>query len=511
MLRFFPLEFSMLKPDKRFRDNSRFFFAGMFCFFLVLCFNATVRFFETKHIILVEDSLFETVIKTAASSGSKNRRLVFKPLGSVTRPGFFFAGTSIPVAVMSTENNFRLDGTESQKKDEEKLSLRYVIGETVLIPSLPDDFQTAGNAISTLPPNFSVTVTKPEALPKNFRAVPANGLYAGEKDYPLTIQNTVRCTILEPQFKNAVAKLCSKIFTEVKQERKQTAFVASVGDLMLGRGVQDILMRDTSGLQKVFTETLPILQKNDITIGNLEGAVTEDERKIEKSYNFKFHKEVLPYLKAAGFNYLMVSNNHCYDYGETGFKDTLAALAEYDIPTSGAGATIDEAAQFYRTEKKGQKFSIISCGMYPVETSGFSGKQTAAATKTRAGILWASDELIASVAKEKAAGNFVIVNVHGGTEYHFTPSKQQRTFYEALCNAGADVVFGSHPHVLQPAERYKNSLIVYSLGNFIFNGMDSAFGATDTEIMRLGIYNGKILYSEKYPARIDGTRVLLRQ
>ena len=315
---------------------------------------------------------------------------------------------------------------------------------------------------------------------------------------------------MQPQFAEAVAECCANIFEPFKPKQKQTAFVASVGDLMVARGVQDILMHDKNGLQKVFGTTLSILQNNDIMIGNLEGAVTESEKALQKTYTFKFHKEVLPYLKAAGFNYLMLANNHCYDYGEDGFRNTLNALAEYAIPTSGAGATIDEAEKFYHTEKKGQRFSIISCGMYPVEMSGFNGKQTATATKTRAGILWASDKLLAAVAEEKKSGAFVIVNVHGGNEYQFTPSKAQRDFYEALSDAGADAVFGSHPHVLQPVVWHKNSLIAYSLGNFIFNGMDGLYGATDTAIIRLGVYGGKILYVENYPAKIEGTNVRLK-
>lgn len=500
--------------DKDFH-NYRILFYSLLALILLSGFNTAVYCVSTKYLILIEDSIFERMSHTAVPPFRRNSRLVLKPLSSATRSRHFFGIAHIPVALITSEKDFPFDaaGTELRQKVQsaDGQCLYYSISETVLVPSLPADFQASGNAASILPPNFSVNLTTSENLPKNFRALPVNDLYAGEEQYPLTIQHRVRCTILDPQFKDVVTELCTQVFAAAEPEKKQTVFVASVGDLMLGRGVQDILLHDGSGLQSVFTDTLPILQNNDITIGNLEGAVTEAETKLAKTYTFKFHKEALPRLKAAGFNYLMLSNNHCYDYGEAGFKDTLAALAEYGIPTSGAGANAEKAKQFYRTEKKGQKFSIISCGMYPVEVTGFNGKQTATATQTRAGILWADDELIAAVAKEKAAGNFVIVNVHGGTEYRFTPNKRQREFYHALCDAGADVVFGSHPHVLQPTERYKNSLIVYSLGNFIFNGMDGLEGATDTEIVRLGVYDGKILYAETYLARIDGPRVLLRR
>ncbi len=513
----------MLQTDKRFCNSSRIFFICGLTVFIAIAFHTAILFFSTRHIILVEDKIFETYIEHAWQSSRENKRLIFKPLSSLSEKSRLFATSEIPVAIITSEENFSLisSATIATASTEQKIkiadgasSIFYCVGESVLVPSVPANIQTAGKEsskeASTLSPQLSVSITSPGDVPKNFRALPANGFYAGDANYPLVVKSFVRCTILQPQFAKAVAECCASIFEPFKPKQKQTAFVASVGDLMVARGVQDILMRDKNGLQKVFGTTLPILQNNDITIGNLEGAVTESEKALQKTYRFKFQKEVLPYLKAAGFNYLMLANNHCYDYGEDGFRNTLNALAEYAIPTSGAGATIDEAEKFYRTEKKGQRFSIISCGMYPVEMSGFNGKQTATATKTRAGILWASDKLLAAVAEEKKSGAFVIVNVHGGNEYQFTPSKAQRDFYEALSDAGADAVFGSHPHVLQPVVWHKNSLIAYSLGNFIFNGMDGLYGATDTAIIRLGVYGGKILYEENYPAKIEGTGVRLK-
>ena len=125
---------------------------------------------------------------------------------------------------------------------------------------------------------------------------------------------------------------------------------------------------------------------------------------------------------------------------------------------------------------------------FKTSLSGFNGKATATATETRAGILWAGDTLLQGIAQQKADGNFVIVNVHGGEEYRFFPTKEQCALYESFCAAGADVVFGSHPDVLHPVEGYNGSLIVYSLGNFLFNGMSEMPGATDSEIIRLGIY-----------------------
>lgn len=287
-------------------------------------------------------------------------------------------------------------------------------------------------------------------------------------------------------------------------------FIAAVGDIILCRGVQESMI-DSDSAESVFTDTLPILKNNDFTIGNLEGAVTARTENAQKTYTFKFKKAALPYLKDAGFDYLMLTNNHCYDYGEDGFKDTLEAVAAAGFATSGAGLDKDEAAQFYRTQLNGHELSILSFGAYPVERSGFNGKTMAAATEERAGILWESDELLELIRQEKARGGLVIVNIHGGSEYVTSPTKSQRTLYEKVCEAGADVVFGSHPHVLQPVEWFNDSLIAWSLGNFVFPGMDEMPGATDTMILRLGFVDGRLLYYEKYPAYIDNTAVRLKK
>ena len=295
----------------------------------------------------------------------------------------------------------------------------------------------------------------------------------------------------------------------VKWDSKpEVLFVCAAGDMMLGRGV-DTKLIEAGSPESVFTDTLPILQGSDFTIGNLEGTVTERTDNAQKTYTFKFKKEVLPVLKQCGFSYLMLTNNHSYDYGEEGFKDTLKNVLEQGFATSGAGMTLKEASEFYRTQIKNQALSVLSCGAFPQEQSGFNGKKTASATDNRAGILWASEQIPEMIRKEKEQNRIVIMNVHGGSEYVTKPTPEQRTFYQELTDAGADVVFGSHPHVLQPVEWYNNSLIVWSLGNFVFPGMDEMPGAEDSMIIRVGFVKGRLVYYEKYPAKLNGTTVRL--
>lgn len=299
---------------------------------------------------------------------------------------------------------------------------------------------------------------------------------------------------------------CPQVCTPGKN---RTAFIASAGDILLARGVDRALIR-TGKAETVFTTTLPVLQNNDLTTGNLECVVTRRTNNATKTYTFRADEAALPFLKEAGFSYVSIANNHSYDFGEPGFKDTLAALGKHELATSGAGYTDTGAAQFYRTTLAGNPVSVISCGAFPVERSGFNGKTTATATGTRAGILWESDLLRTLISREKEAGNFIVILVHGGEEYNTNPSPGQKATYRSLCDSGADVIFGSHPHVLQPVEYYKSSLIAYSLGNFVFPGMDEMPGAEESAIVRIGIRNNQILYYEKYPCTLEKKTVRLR-
>ena len=480
---------------------------AIFFAFLSLCFIAVaVRSFRpVKLLVRVSDALYESYKAEFEAVQSEKLSFRFIEESENMRPSFFGA---VPVTIGRISERTEVP-IANEKKDENEVY--YLLSETELLPSVKADFANDGTPQSSLlSPDASLSFSEAASMPEGNRALPVDGVYAGSEGYALSVKRYAVCVSYDKRYGDELAALCEAIFALKTASARKTIFVASVGDIMVARGVQDILIGEADGLERVFGNTLQVLQKNDITIGNLEGVVTASKNNAVKTYTFRFDERVLPYLKEAGFDYLMQANNHSYDFGEEGFKDTLSALEKYGIPTSGAGRNADEAKKFYHKTVGDTTFAIISCGAFPVERSGFNGKTTATATDTRAGILWQSDELLESVKKEKAAGAFVIVNVHGGEEYRFTPTQSQRRFYEALCASGADVVFGSHPHVLQSAEWYGKSLIVYSLGNFLFNGMEGMPGATESEIVRLGIVDKRIVYCEIYKAELNGKSVSLK-
>jgi len=496
--------FAALKKNI-FRDKKMraIFFTLASLFFITLALRA---FRPARLFVRVSDALYESY--KAEFEAKRNDKLSFrfiKESENMRLP--FFGAVPVTIGRISAKTEVQI-AKEARNENE----VYYLLSETELLPSVKADFASGGTAASSLlSPYASVSFSDAASMPEGNRALPVDGVYAGSEGYALSVKRYAVCVSYDKRYAEKLFALCEAVFAPKSASACKTIFVASVGDIMVARGVQEILIGRTDGLETVFGDTLSVLQKNDITIGNLEGVVTSSKNNAVKTYTFRFDERVLPHLKNAGFDYLMQANNHAYDFGEEGFKDTLAAFEKYGIPTSGAGRNADEAKKFYRKTVGDTTFAIISCGAFPVERSGFNGKTTATATDTRAGILWQSDELLESVKKEKDAGAFVIVNVHGGEEYRFTPTQSQRRLYEALCSAGADVVFGSHPHVLQPIEWYGKSLIVYSLGNFLFNGMEGMPGATESEIVRLGIVDKRIAYCEIYKAELKGKTVTLKR
>lgn len=523
-------------------------FAILLC---ILIFLLILSILPAKNYVFIEDENLFSKIKTylevsqlqaenSKSANSKSEKLNFTFISFDDLQNLKsnpLKKNPQKIAYVRLEKNLTFQNQEFSPK-----VFTWQVKSKNFVPSLEADFSVPKSKQKLITsPDISLEILPIEKLEGKNRALPVEKKYLGDENYALEEKTFLVLTVLDQKFSSELKSFFDKMILEnfgqssdkisdkknslLSQENPQlsqnqfknqnqfqnqkTHFVAAVGDVMLSRGVQELLLNEKQGIKSVFTNTLPVLQSNDITICNLEGVLTDSWQNATKTYTFKFKKQNLAALKDAGFNYFMQTNNHSYDFGEEGFKDTLNALKEFDCATSGVGFNANEAKKFYYKTVQNQKFAIISCADFPVEMSGFDGKKTATATSERAGILWQSDELLKKVKLESESGNIVIVNVHGGEEYNFKPTLSQRRFYESLIENGASVVFGSHPHVLQPTEWYKNGLIVYSLGNFVFNGMEDMKGATESEIVRLGFYGKKIAYVEQFPCQIDFKTVKL--
>ena len=184
---------------------------------------------------------------------------------------------------------------------------------------------------------------------------------------------------------------------------------------------------------------------DDLTVVNMEGVLTEGGERADKEFAFRGKPEYSKILSSASVEAASMANNHSKDYGEESYNDTIEALEGDNVQTFG----YDRIAYM---DVKGVKVALI--GAYFPEDSDENQK-----------------EMTDNIAKARSEGaQLVLVYAHWGVERDYKPSEDQLKMGRVAIDAGADLVVGSHPHVIQGYEVYEGRYIVYSLGNFCFGG-----------------------------------------
>ncbi len=244
--------------------------------------------------------------------------------------------------------------------------------------------------------------------------------------------------------------------------------IAAVGDVMLARAVGEAIA--IQGAAAVFAAVAAPLTAADIAFANLEVALTERGTAAHKDFTFRAPVSSADALARAGFDVVSVSNNHSLDYGPDGLADTLAALQARGIVATGAGSTLADALRPATFTAQGLRIAVLAFASFDNDSvTGFRARSFAA-TPTTAGIAWAEPDAVRdAVARAKTAHDVVIVSMHWGHEYQDEISPEQRDLAYAAVDAGATLVLGSGPHVFQGWEARNGTLIVYSLGNFVFD------------------------------------------
>ncbi len=461
-----------------------------------------------------KDSLFEINNDPGVSAEIVDQFILRLHTALNEEPKIKFSGTiNINIGFNAAETGFTDEvfpvlypGKKVQWKKEDP---RIVLARDIFAPAVPYYDSSMNAPVSGLTGGtYTVRPFDDIALPE--KALPVEKVFPGDPDYPLILEiSAVFVKDAAPGKSNreksrneACGKLAARLRTVyIEQETLPITWLSFVGDIMPGRGVMEILGND-GGLEKVFTNTLPLLQSSHLSIGNLEGAVTNRENKTYKSYNFKFPPSVLDYLKNAGFNYLYITNNHSFDFGIDGFKDTISNFKKAEMPTSGAGMNRAEALNPWQIRINQTDIRIISLADYPPETK-FDGSGTLAGEDTP-GVLWPEDDLFRIISEHNKPDTINVVCIHGGFEWRSLPAERQTVLYRKFAEAGAHLIIGTHPHILQPLEVWDNSLIAYSLGNFIFPGMDEMKYAEETVILQTGFMGNQLKYIRIYPVKING-------
>jgi poly-gamma-glutamate synthesis protein (capsule biosynthesis protein) len=234
-----------------------------------------------------------------------------------------------------------------------------------------------------------------------------------------------------------------------------------VGDIMLSRSIgKKMKMRNDYFFP--FASTTEFIRRADIAFANLENPISSRGIKSGSIYSFRAEPQTVGGLKYAGFDVISIANNHIWDYGKLAFNDTLAYLSENGIETVGGGKNYEKAhTAIVKTVGKTKIAFLAYTNLIAVSLGQ--------ASSTPAVARFNDKMLKTDIASAKESVDAVVVSFHWGDEYETKHNAEQERVGKLSIDAGASLVVGHHPHVVQEVEKYNDGYIAYSLGNFIFD------------------------------------------
>lgn len=263
----------------------------------------------------------------------------------------------------------------------------------------------------------------------------------------------------------------SAFFGEKNDEVPKDDEIRFVGDVMLARHVETLMAR--------YGSSYPYqnLNRDDMAfwIGNFESTVLDDHKKTEDfKLNFSVDKQHLTALKDFGFTHLSLANNHTFDYGPSGYEETVNNLNNFEV--FGNPTTINENSVSYVA------FNNLTVGIIGIHATNSN---------------YDLQQLINVVNIMSKNSDVQIAYIHWGNEYELTHNSFQSKFAAELIGEGIDAIIGHHPHVVQDIEIIENKPVFYSLGNFIF---DQYFNEeVQTGLVLSLTVDNKFLYFELIP------------
>jgi poly-gamma-glutamate capsule biosynthesis protein CapA/YwtB (metallophosphatase superfamily) len=245
------------------------------------------------------------------------------------------------------------------------------------------------------------------------------------------------------------------------------------------------------------------LSAADLTVVNLETSIGTSGTPEPKRFTFQAPPQAFDALAAAGTDVATMANNHGMDFGAGGLSDTLAAIAaDPALTVIGIGANAERAFAPAIVDVRGTTVAVI--GAHSADDPTADPTEHWAATDDTAGLAVARDprRLVNAVRDARHAADLVVVFMHWGIQGDRCPSPSQATTAHALSEAGADIVVGSHAHVVQGTGLLDDTYVAYGLGNFVWYNSGSESAST-TGVLTLTVEAGRVVAEEWAPARIE--------
>jgi poly-gamma-glutamate capsule biosynthesis protein CapA/YwtB (metallophosphatase superfamily) len=242
----------------------------------------------------------------------------------------------------------------------------------------------------------------------------------------------------------------------------QSLKICFTGDVLLDRGVRKHI--EKSGIDSVLSGAKVIFSKADYTVINLECPAVEENTPLNKKYIFRAEPEWLNNLKKTGVTHCILANNHSYDQGREAVTETAYNITKAGMIQLGYGTNHTESCNPVIIEKDGIKCAVFSSVFLPLENWMFLPDKPSICQADAAELAERTRTF-----KSENPDCFIIVALHWGVEYRQFPHSGQVSQAETLIEAGADMIIGHHPHVVQSIQFIDNKPIFYSLGNFVFD------------------------------------------
>lgn len=246
-----------------------------------------------------------------------------------------------------------------------------------------------------------------------------------------------------------------------------SATIAGVGDMLISDSViSDAKQKDGSyDFKPMFELAKPYISQADIAIGNQETILGGPELGFSGYPRFNSPYEVGDALLDTGFDILSIANNHTLDAGEKGVLNAINYYNSLDLFYTGAFQSEEDAASIRTIEKNGIVFSFLACSY------GTNGLPVPAGKDYLINLIDV-DKINEDIKAAKKLSDVVVLSLHFGNEYELLPNETQKLLVNEFATTGADIIFGHHPHVLQPLEWIERedgtrAFVAYSLGNFL--------------------------------------------
>ncbi len=283
---------------------------------------------------------------------------------------------------------------------------------------------------------------------------------------------------------NIAITLAPEKEADIKTKENKIKTLIFVGDIMLDRGVE--YYTEKNGADYPFEKITDFLQETDMVFGNLEGPIAKKPISFpDNSLKFAFAAQLAESLRKANFGILSLANNHTLNMGQGGLEETRSLLKEANIDFAGDPVKCSED---FLLQKGGIVFLAFN------KTFSFNCRD---------------EDIIKTIGFARAAHpeNFLAVSIHWGAEYKVKSSAAQKNLAHKMIDAGADLIIGQHPHVVQEAEKYNGKLIFYSLGNFIF---DQSFSKNTSEglAIKLDFVSNASVYG-LHPVKIEKGQAII--